>query len=94
MPAGFFRGIESDTEQLAVVNIIAAHEATDPEVVRLAVSTMLSNLDELSEINPLFRGLGNLFEPLRSDGASALEFGGAPLHPGALQAYRDAGYLS
>lgn len=94
MPMGFFRGIDTDTEQLAVVNIIAAHENTDPEIVRLAVSTMLSGLDELTGINALFRGLGNLFEPLRTEGASALEFGGAPLHPGALQAYRDAGYLS
>ncbi|NBP73291.1 MAG: TAXI family TRAP transporter solute-binding subunit, partial [Alphaproteobacteria bacterium] len=34
MPAGFFRGIERNTEQLAVVNIIAAHERTDPEIVR------------------------------------------------------------
>lgn len=94
MPTGFFRGVGNDTEQLAVVNIIAAREKTDPEIVRLAVSTMLSNFDELTEINPLFRGLANLFEPLRTEGAPALEFGGAPLHPGALQAYRDAGYLS
>lgn len=94
MPAGFFRGITADTEQLAVVNIIAAHKDTDADVVRMVVSTMLSNLDELTEINPLFAGLGSLFEPLRTDGADALAFGGAPLHPGALQAYRDAGYLS
>ena len=94
MPKGFFRGIDADTEQLAVVNIVAAHENTDPEIVRKFVATMLANLDELTEINALFRGLGDLFEPLRSEGAAALEFGGVPLHPGAIQAYRDAGFLS
>lgn len=94
MHTGFFRGVEAETEQLAVVNIVAAHERTDPEVVRKFVATMLSNLDELSEINALFRGLGDLFEPLRTSGTAALEFGGVPLHPGAEQAYRDAGFLS
>lgn len=94
MPSGFFRGIDTDTEQLAVVNIVAAHKNTNPEIVRGFVATMLSNLDELSEINALFSGLGNLFEPLRTSGAGALEFGGVPLHPGAEQAYRDAGFLS
>ena len=94
MPAGFFRGIQQDTEQLAVVNIVAAHERTDSEIVRKFVATMLSNLDELAEINQLFKGLGDLYEPLRSVGQAALEYGGAPMHPGAVQAYKDAGYLS
>jgi uncharacterized protein len=94
MPKGFFRGIDTEVEQLAVVNIVAAHENTDAEIVRKFVATMLSNLDELTEINALFRGLSDLFEPLRTEGTSALEFGGVPLHPGAIQAYRDAGFLS
>ena len=34
----------------------------------------------------------DLFEPLRAKGASALEFGGVALHPGAIRAYREAGY--
>jgi hypothetical protein len=45
-------------------------------------------------LNALFDGLAALFEPLRSDGASALEFGGVALHPGALAAYRTAGLLA
>jgi len=35
-----------------------------------------------------------LFEPLRSQGRAALEFGGVPLHPGALRAYREVGLLT
>ena len=94
MPSGFFRGVERKTEQLAVVNIVEAHERTDAEIVRQFVATMLANLEELAEINPLFEGLDSIFDPLKSDGTAAIEFGGTPLHPGALQAYRDAGYLS
>jgi TRAP-type uncharacterized transport system substrate-binding protein len=44
-------------------------------------------------MNLLFKGLKDLFEPLRSKGAAALEFGGVPLHPGAIRAYREAGWL-
>ena len=94
VPAGFFRGVRDQTDQLAVVNIISAHENTDTETVRVFVETILENLDEMAEMNALFAGLADLFEPLRTEGASALEFGGAPLHPGALAAYKKAGYLS
>ncbi len=93
MAEGTFRGIARDTRQLAVVNVIAAHARTDAETVRKFVSTMLDNLDELAAANPLFRGLGDLFEPLRKDGVAALEFGGVPLHAGAVRACRDAGYI-
>lgn len=92
--AGFFRGVDTATEQLAVVNIVAAHENTDPDTVEKFVTTMLQNMDEMAELNPLFRGLADLFEPLRMQGAPAFEFGAVPLHPGAVAAYKKAGYLS
>ncbi|CAN0400641.1 unnamed protein product [Discosporangium mesarthrocarpum] len=94
VPAGFFRGIDTATEQLAVVNIVAAHQDTDAGIVEKFVETILQNMDEMAEMNPLFRGLENLFEPLRMQGSGALEFGGVPLHPGAIEAYKKAGYLS
>ena len=86
--------MQNETDQLAVVNIIAAHESTDVETVRMFVETVLANLDEMAEKNALFAGLGDLFEPLRTQGVAALAFGGAPLHPGAVTAYKNAGYLS
>lgn len=94
MPVGVFRGVNAATSQLAVVNIISTHARADDETIHTLVTAILKNLDRLAEINPLFVGLGTLFEPLRTDGTRALEFGGVPLHPGAVQAYRDAGYLS
>jgi TRAP transporter TAXI family solute receptor len=94
MPKGLFKGVDADTEQAAVVNIIAAHARSDEETVYAFVTTMLNNLDELATINPLFIGLGDVFDGLKSVGASSLKFGGTPLHPGAIRAYRDAGYIS
>jgi TRAP-type uncharacterized transport system substrate-binding protein len=44
-------------------------------------------------MNPLFKGLRDLFEPLRAEGAAAFEFGGVALHPGASRAYQEAGWL-
>ena len=52
------------------------------------------NAAELGRLNPLFDGLGDLFQPLKDDGAKALEFGGVALHPGAARAYREAGLLA
>ena len=92
MPAGFFRGLEIETEQLAVVNIIAAHARTNDELVHKYVSTILKNLEELAQINPLFIGLEKVFQELDSEGQKCIEFGGTPIHPGAIQAYKDAGF--
>jgi TRAP-type uncharacterized transport system substrate-binding protein len=58
------------------------------------VKAIATSCDELGRANPLFAGLQELLEPLRSQGPAALEFGGVPLHPGALAAYRDIGLLT
>jgi TRAP-type uncharacterized transport system substrate-binding protein len=57
------------------------------------VAAIVADRRQLGERNPLFAGLDDLFQPLRSQGRAALEFGGVPLHPGALRAYREAGLL-
>lgn len=90
---GAFRGLVEDVRQLAVVNVIVTHERVpDKDVYELA-KTIAENLDTLPKLNPLFKGLKDLFEPLRTQSAAAFEFGGVPLHPGALRAYREAGWL-
>jgi uncharacterized protein len=87
------RGLEQDVAQLAVVNVLATHARVPEPVVRDVVSAVIRAADELARINPLFAGLADLFEPLRLQGLAALEFGGVPLHPGALRAYREAGLV-
>jgi TRAP transporter TAXI family solute receptor len=93
MRTGAIRGLDTDVAQLAVVNVLVTHPRVPEPVVRAAVDAIVSGSDELGELNPLFAGLAELFDPLRSQGAAALEFGGVPLHPGALAAYRAAGLV-
>jgi TRAP transporter TAXI family solute receptor len=88
-----FRGVVEDATQIGVVNVIVTHERIPERIVEGMVKTMVDNLDTLPQMNPLFKGLKSLFEPLRSQGAAAFEFGGVPLHPGAVKAYEEAGWL-
>lgn len=93
MRSGAIRGLAQDVAQVAVVNVLATHARVPDQVVRDVVGAIIGHADELARLNPLFAGLTDLFEPLRHEGRAALEFGGVPLHPGALRAYREAGLL-
>jgi uncharacterized protein len=88
-----FRGVVEDITQVGVINVIVTHERVAESVVHDMAKAIADNLDKLPEMNPLFKGLKNLFEPLRTKGQAAFEFGGVELHPGAVRAYREAGWL-
>lgn len=90
MRKGAIRGLDADIVEPAVVNVLVCHARAQAEVVHIVVRAILAGADELGRINPLFLGLRDLFEPLRSAGPEALQFGGVALHPGALRAYREA----
>jgi uncharacterized protein len=94
MEKGVFCGVVEDIEQIAVVNVLVTHERVAEGVVHDMAEAIVGNLDTLPTMNPLFKGLRDLFEPLRTRGAAAFEFGRVPLHPGAIRAYREAGWLS
>jgi TRAP transporter TAXI family solute receptor len=94
MRKGAIRGLEADLPQLAVVNVLVTHPRVPRATVREAVAAIVAGGEELGRLNPLFASVDELFQPLRSQGAAALEFGGVSLHPGALQAYREAGLLA
>jgi uncharacterized protein len=94
MPAGAFRGVEQETAQVGVLNVIATHERVEDAMVHEFVTTMIENANLLSERQELYRGLENLFIELKTEGQSVFEPGGVSLHPGALQAYREAGLLT
>jgi TRAP transporter TAXI family solute receptor len=94
MRKGAFRGLDADVPQVAVINVLATHARIPVAVVHDAVSAIVSNTGELGRLNPLFASQGDLFQPLKTEGAKALEFGGVSLHPGAARAYREAGLLA
>jgi len=93
MRQGAIRGLDADLPQVAVINVLVTHPRVPEATVREAVAAIVADSRALADRNPLFAGLGDLFRPLRSQGRAALEFGGVPLHPGALRAYREAGLL-
>ena len=93
MRARSIRGLEDDVAQISVVNVLATHARVAAATVREVVAAVIEGAGELGRLNPLFVGLSDLFEPLRRQGRAALEFGGVPLHDGALRAYREAGLL-
>jgi uncharacterized protein len=94
MREGAIRGLDENSAQAAVINVLVTHARVPAEKVRDVTSEIYAARDELPRRNALFSGIGELFTPLRSDGVHALEFGGVALHPGAIAAYRAAGLLA
>src|SRR5262249_37471196 len=94
MRAGAIPGLEADLPQGAGGNVLVTHRRVPDALVRGAGDAIATSGGELGPPKPLFMGIGELLEPLRSEGAAALEFGGVPLHPGALRAYREARLLT
>lgn len=90
---GAFRGVSERSSQVGVVNVIVTHEQVAEQSVCALAKTIAENLDSLPALNPLFKTAKALFEPLRAQGAAAFEFAGVPLHRGALQAYKELGWL-
>jgi len=93
MPQGSFRGVDKETSQVGVLNVIATHERVDRDKVEDFVTTMIEKAKELGKIQELFRGLNDLFTEIRDNGRSPIEPSGVILHEGALEAYRKAGLL-
>jgi uncharacterized protein len=93
MRKNVFRGVVDDVTQVGVINVLVTHERIAENIVYDMAKAIADNLDCLPQMNPLFTGLKNLFEPLRTEGAAAFQFGGVPLHSGALRAYRESGWL-
>ena len=93
MQQNAIRGLDAATAQAAVVNVLVTHARVAADTVREVAAAIFAARTELPRLNALFAGLAELYEPLRSEGAAVLEFGGVALHEGALAAYRAAGLL-
>jgi TRAP transporter TAXI family solute receptor len=93
MRTGALRALREDVDQAAVVNVLVTHARVDPALVETVATAACEGAAELERLNPLYAGMPDLFTPLRSEGARALEFEGVPLHEGARRAYEKAGFL-
>src|SRR5262249_48911493 len=68
MRQGALRGLDADVAQPAVVNVLVTHARVAEDKVRDVTAAVFAARDELPRLNPLFDGVGGLFEPLRADG--------------------------
>jgi len=93
MKKGALRGLDQDLPQLGVLNLLVTHARTDAATVERVVRAIVLAATELGRIDPLFAGLADLLDMFRHNSKVRPEFGGVELHPGAVRAYRDLGFL-
>jgi uncharacterized protein len=91
---GAIRGLDTDVEQPAVINVLVTHARVGDDIVQEVVASIVANCEQLGRLNRLFADLCELFEPLRSKGLAVLESSGIPLHTGAARAYAAAGLVT
>src|SRR6476661_2215445 len=93
MKKGALRGLDQDLPQLGVLNLLVTHARTDAATVERVVRAIVLAAPELGRIDPLFAGLADLLDMFRHNSKVRPEFGGVELHPGAVRAYRELGFL-
>src|ERR1700684_167 len=81
MRQGAIRGLDADVGQIEIVNVVVTHARTPENLVGEVAAAVFNARNELPRLNALFDGIAALFEPLRSDGAASVEFGGVALPP-------------
>jgi TRAP-type uncharacterized transport system substrate-binding protein len=84
VPAGTYSGIDEDVTIFGVKALFATTTDLDDEVVYNIVTAVLNNLETFQQTHPALAGL------TEEDFLTGL---GAPLHPGAERAYREAGMI-
>lgn len=90
--AGAFKGHDKDIPAIADVNGWYAHKSLSNDIAYLFAKTVLDNYKEFAKKMPQFASVAEVLDAARKQGVKALEIG-APLHPGALRAYKEAGIL-
>jgi uncharacterized protein len=85
IPAGMYRGTDTDTPTFGVGATFVSSAKVDDKVIYEIVKAVFENFDEFKKLHPAFANLKK--EEMVKDGLSA------PLHPGAIKYYKEAGLL-
>jgi TRAP transporter TAXI family solute receptor len=93
MRKGSLRALKEDSVQPAVVNVLVTHERAPNDEIATAAYAISTGTGELGAANPLFVDTWELYEAIKAKGESQAIFEGVPLHPGAIEGYKKAGYL-
>jgi len=83
IPAGVYRGIDSDTGVAGVINVLVASSSLDDDTAYAIVKLMFERKDALVAAHPEAR---HLEIPVSEDGVPA------PYHTGAVRYYREHGW--
>ena len=94
MRKGAIRGLEADTPQAGVLNVLVTHPRVPEATVREAVAAIIAGRHRARPAQSAVRADSTaVLAAAAVEGAAALEFGGVPLHAGARRAYRELGLL-
>jgi len=92
LKAGAFKGHGADIPAIADVNGWYAHRSLSDDIAYLYAKTIIEGYQTFAKKMPQFGTVAQVLDAARKDGVKALEIG-APLHPGAARAFREAGVL-
>lgn len=87
---GAFKGHEQDVRTIEILNGFIGAPALEENTAYLIAKTFLENIDSMADKSPQFRSVIRLIAEAKQKGVKLLEMG-APLHPGSLRAFREAG---
>ena len=68
MKSGDLRALTHDVAQPGVVNVLVTHERQPDDSVAAVTRAIVAGAEELGRLNPLFRGMADLWRPLASEG--------------------------
>ena len=85
IPGGMYSGSPADTETFGVGATFVTSAKVSEKVVYTVVKAVFENFDTFKKLHPAFANLKK--EEMVKDGLSA------PLHPGALKYYKEAGLM-
>lgn len=92
MAKGTFKGHDRDARTVEILNGYIGSSTLEENTAFLIVKTFLDNLDAMAEKAPQYRSVIRLVTEAKQKGAKVLEMG-APLHPGSIRAFKEAGIL-
>jgi len=85
IPGGMYRGTDTDTKTFGVGATFVTSAKVSDDVIYYVVRAVFENFDEFKKLHPAFANLKK--EEMIKDGLSA------PLHPGAVKYYKEAGLM-
>jgi hypothetical protein len=85
IPGGMYSGNDKDTKTFGVGATFVTSAKVPDDVVYEVVKAVFSNMDDFKKLHPAFANLKP--EEMIKDGLSA------PLHPGAIKAYKELGLM-